>query len=1645
MVDARSVDLQRTVARRGDNNTRRCHVGLWSRLARLVNTHRQNQRQGRRIEKDPVRRCRFEMMEPRRMLNADPLRVGAVYIEEDLGSDLHGDTFEITFEGGASGTELTRVVIDGDQRQPGWGTGDVFFDTVEGGWGADLAFPFTLNSFTSRNPNASVTETVADGDSRLVLDFVGFQAGDKLVFSIDVDEVIDYDPLETDLSVINEGFDPLTSGVEFQSSRFTAHFSAPHYHDVTGTAEFRNRYDANLAGLGLNLTADDADGKRDRTAGVGLQLSQPPVLAEISGYVYHDRNDDGSRDSGEEGIAGVSIQVIPVDTIEPQGIVNLTTDADGFYRATGLIPGSYRIVEVNQPSGFYDGLDTAGTVDGAPVGNAVNPGDRIEGIFLGGGASGVEYNFGELAPASIRGSVHLTDRDGNCFTATSGDRPLAGVTIRLLDAQNNLVAQTLTNANGDYEFTNLRPGLYSVVEVTPADLIDGKEHLGTIDGVVVGHVGANDVLAGILLTSAANAIDYNFCEHEPAALSGFVYHDANDNGVFDSGEEAIGSVLVTLQDSNGTNIATQQTGSNGGYAFTGLRAGSYTVVETQPSGWIDGRDSTGRVGGVAVGVAGNDRISQIALHWGDEGVHYNFGELRPVSISGYVYHDRANDGRRDPGDEGIAGVQLQVVPVTGGLGQSALSVTTNADGFYEATGLAPGEYHVVQSQPAGYQDGIDAAGTVGGVVRGAAANPGDVISGIVLNSGDVGVQYNFGEYQLASVGGHVRLTDPDGNCSAPGVDAPAVADALLTLLDASGATIATARTNANGEYRFNGLLPGSYTIVQQTPTGLIDGGDHIGTVNGNTVGTISQNDVISGIVLTSGQHGINYDFCEHAPASIAGNVYHDRDNDGSYEPGEEGIGGVQVALRNASGAVVATTQTSPDGTYEFTGLSAGTYTVTEQQPSGWLDGKDSAGWIDGLTVGIATNDQISGITLRWGDEATQYNFGEYLGASIAGIVHADTNRNCIVDVGEARLEGVTIELLNEQGDVLATMLTNSNGEYEFSGLTPGSYSIRETQPDGYFDGGEVVGSGGGTVGASDFLTDILVTSGDEFHDYNFCELPPATLSGFVFQDGDVIRTSDGLPPPNLRALRDGQFTPDDTPILGVTLELREGHTGLAIDASQTLPGTYPAGPVRTTTDANGFYEFTGLLGGRAYAVFQIQPSGYFDGIDTPGSPQAFAFNEGDLVPAGVLSQLSEPHRNDAIIRIPVTIGGAAQNNNFSEVVVEADPPQSFPPLSPPPPPPNPPHLPPAAIPPLIGTIPPAVGVIAPLLNVYAGGVEGAMGYTWHLSVINGGQPREVAANQPTSEVWRQARYLNYTNWQAEQVRGAEWTLTVGQHENAEELEVRRYIFGVRGGIPISGDFNGDGIDEIAVFFQGEWFIDLNGNGYWDEEDLWAQLGGAEDFPVTGDWDGDGKDDIGTYGPEWIGDSRAIEAEPGLPDPDNAGTFVAARQRPKNVPPSQQNATDGRRLLQLNEHGPRRIDVVDHVFRFGSGKDIPVTGDWNGDGIRSIGIFRDGTWQLDLDGDGRWTSKDAIFQFGQTGDIPVVGDFDGNGIDEIGVYRAGQWIIDSDRDRELTAHDRVFEMGGANDLPVVGDWNGDGIDNPGLYREVEYQRDTEVSN
>jgi hypothetical protein len=136
-----------------------------------------------------------------------------------------------------------------------------------------------------------------------------------------------------------------------------------------------------------------------------------------------------------------------------------------------------------------------------------------------------------------------------------------------------------------------------------------------------------------------------------------------------------------------------------------------------------------------------------------------------------------------------------------------------------------------------------------------------------------------------------------------------------------------------------------------------------------------------------------------------------------------------------------------------------------------------------------------------------------------------------------------------------------------------------------------------------------------------------------------------------------------------------------------------------------------------------------------------------------------------------------------------------------------------------------------------------------------------------------------------------------------------------------------------------------------------------------------------------------------------------------------------------------------TFTYGQAGDIPVVGDWTGSGIKQAGVFRNGTWILDTNGDGVLNAGDQVVAFGQAGDIPIVGDWTGSGKVKLGLFRSGAFILD------LSGHlsgistgvgDATFAFGLPSDVPVVGDWNGSGFAKIGVFRSgswlVDYNGD-----
>ncbi|MFQ3534278.1 MAG: alpha-amylase family glycosyl hydrolase [Aggregatilineales bacterium] len=126
--------------------------------------------------------------------------------------------------------------------------------------------------------------------------------------------------------------------------------------------------------------------------------------------------------------------------------------------------------------------------------------------------------------------------------------------------------------------------------------------------------------------------------------------------------------------------------------------------------------------------------------------------------------------------------------------------------------------------------------------------------------------------------------------------------------------------------------------------------------------------------------------------------------------------------------------------------------------------------------------------------------------------------------------------------------------------------------------------------------------------------------------------------------------------------------------------------------------------------------------------------------------------------------------------------------------------------------------------------------------------------------------------------------------------------------------------------------------------------------------------------------------------------------------------------------------ADLTLALGASGDIPVAGDWDGDGVETIGFYRPSTGQFFLK-DSNTPSAPVVysFSFGAPGDIPVVGDWDNDGKAGVGVFQpsTGRFLLRNALSTGFADHNITF--GTASDLPVAGDWDGDGFYSIGVYR------------
>ena len=881
------------------------------------------------------------------------------------------------------------------------------------------------------------------------------------------------------------------------------------------------------------------------------------VKHRLSGKVYYDANDSSSYTDGEEGFKDITVELL-----RPDGsvVATTTTDADGNYSFTRLAAGDYT-VKVTKAGAIADLTQTEdpdATKDSTSGTVTLNAGNPVQ----------ENINFGYVKKHAISGTVYLDQNRDK--TKNTGDIAQSGVTVKLVDPSGTVVATTTTDADGNYSFTGLGDGTYTV-QVDKTGPLASTEQTEDPSGN-----GDSRSQAITFTRSDPDVTNVNFGYAEDYTISGTVYYDKDRSQTLNNGEPGFDGVTVNLLDEAGATVVTTTTKADGTYSFAKLPAGKYTV-KVEPSDLLKKLEQTEDPDGTKDNTSGVVQVN----HDNPSVQNVNFGYATNYTIKGTIYRDADRSESLQDGEKLYQGVTVDLLDASGNV---VATTTTDVHGAYAFPNLEEGTYKVRVRKEGPIADLVqteDPDGTK------------DNTSGdITLELNDpIKENVNFGYISDNSISGTIYRDDNRSN-SLNGGEA-GYPEQTVQLLDKDGAVIKTTKTDANGTYSFDNLPDGTYSVKVVKDGALTD----LEQTEDPDATKDSASEPITLDEDNPTKKNVNFGYVPDY--FIKGTIYRDGNRSGALDAGEKLYEGVTVNLVDADGTVVATTTTDANGSYSFDKLPAGTYSVTVVQ-DGPIAGLEQTGDPD------ATKDNASeAITLNNDNPSTtDVNFGYIADNSLSGTVYRDDSRNGDQDGTEPGYSGVTVQLLDASGNVVATTTTDANGRYSFSKLPDGTYSVKVVKDGELADTEQTEDPDATKDNASEPVT--LGEDNPTKDHIDFGYVPDYSIHGLVYRDGDRNETHGA----------------GEKGYANQTVELR--------DKDGKVVAT-------TTTDANGAYSFSKLPAGD-YTV-KVVKDGALTDLDQTEDPDSTKDSA-----SGVIS-LSNDHRTQTDVNF-----GYIANNSINGTI-----------------------------------------------------------------------------------------------------------------------------------------------------------------------------------------------------------------------------------------------------------------------------------------------------------------------------------------------------------------------------------------------------------
>jgi uncharacterized repeat protein (TIGR01451 family) len=904
----------------------------------------------------------------------------------------------------------------------------------------------------------------------------------------------------------------------------------------------------------------------DVTRDAGLQW-RPLAVGD---RVWSDNDRDGVWSAGDTPVPGATVTLIGPGSAER----STTTLADGSYRFDSLDPGEYRIrVTVPAPlagrwaftfplAGDDTALDSDVQSDGLSAPFTLTPGRSLVAAssVTGLAWAGTQADWADPTrdagllelPVSVGDRVWVdTDGDG---VQGDGERGLAGVVLVLthldgspvVDAAGVAVDPVTTDADGRYLFADLVPGEYRVAvdQDASADVLAPYEPTQAGAGDDRGadsDTGAATTAERVDGGSSDLTLDFGF--RPLVALGDRVWLDLDRDGVQGADEAGLADVGVEVLGADpDAPVWSGTTDAQGGWLTSALPAGSYRVRFT----------------------------------------------LTPEQAARYRFTGT-----------GAGAADVDSDPVADADGATATIAAATVDAGTPADGTVR-----VADLPAGWR----------------AAHAG--LGALYVNlSWDAGLQW-----RPVAVGDRIWFDqDRDG---LQGADEPGVEHVAVALLDGDDAVLATTESDADGGYRFDGLNPGTYRVEFRLPDAVAarwgftaagaapgDDSDAYPVAGSDAVARTVQLTLQPGLTEqavallpgTAAWAGVDADYADptwdagllERSVSVGDRVWVDTDGDGTQDDREPGLPGVALVLTDAdgdpvvdaSGNPVGPVTTGADGDYVFGDLVPGTYTVavdaaaSEEALRPYTPTREHAGGdraADSSTGSASTAQRVDG-----GTEDRTLDFGFQPLLALGDRVWLDADRDGVQDAGESSFAGADVRVLDEDGAVVATRTTGTDGRWAVDLLPAGDYTVevelsatdaaryawtllrsaaapRADADSDVADGGApglgrtgVITLGPETPGlrAAAVADGLVARYVDDTWDAGLVERP-VSVGHRVWYDADLDGVQDDAEPG----------------LPGVVLQLRtsDGRPVVRVDGTTVEP---------VTTDADGGYAFTGLLPG----------------------------------------------------------------------------------------------------------------------------------------------------------------------------------------------------------------------------------------------------------------------------------------------------------------------------------------------------------------------------------------------------------------------------------------------------------------------------------